>query len=189
MAPMYTGWLSYSTPYVWQRTAFHSTLFFPLQWREFHRYIALKEYFNPHTSPDLFFLEKYWLELLLIRGYAILYPNFDDGASFAVQHTESTTSESKIETPLLQWGQLFEQIQRGVPEWQDLPVLDFDKNIVGWEQVDRNSNTYRSQLSTCNDFSEHPWEVEDLFCFPEEGRRQHDGRGAFVNKIHGVHFE
>jgi hypothetical protein len=176
MAPMYTGWLSHSTPYVLQQTLFHSTLFFPAQWREFHSYIALKEYFYPNSILDALALETYWLELLLARGYAILYPNFDDAASFAVQHSESPTSQTKAETPLLQWGQLFEQIDQGLPDWEDLPVLNFDKSIVGWDQLERTSRKYQSQLSSCKDFPERGWKVIDLFCFPEEeGYQEHGG--------------
>jgi hypothetical protein len=179
MAPMYSGWLSYSTPYIWQETLFHSTLFFPSQWKEFHTYISLREHFGggiPSITDSLaqfshgeeLALEIYWLELLLARGYAILYPNFDDGASFAVQHSESLTAESQVETPLLQWGQLFEQIDDGLPDWEDLPVLDFENRVVGWDQLDRTSKEYQRHLSSCTNFPEQDWEVRDLFCFAED---------------------
>ena len=179
MTPMYAGWLSYSTPYIWQETLFHSTLFFPSQWKEFHTYISLREHFgggipsitdslDQFSSGEELALEMYWLELLLARGYAILYPNFDDGASFAVQHSESLTAASHVETPLLQWGQLFEQIDNGLPDWEDLPVLDFAKRVVGWDQLDWTSKKYQSRLSSCKDFPERGWEVRDLFCFPDE---------------------
>jgi hypothetical protein len=179
MAPMYAGWLSYSTPYIWQETLFHSTLFFPSQWKEFHTYISLREHFGGGISSitdtirkfsegeDLA-LEMYWLELLLARGYAILYPNFDDGASFAVQHIESPTAELKTETALLNWAELFEQVDMGLPDWEDLPVLDFEKRVVGWDQLDRNSRKYQKYLSNCEDFPEHGWEVRDLFCYEED---------------------
>lgn len=177
MTPMYTGWTSYSTPYIWQGTLFHSTLFFPSQWREFHMYISLREHFGggiPGTTDSLakfsngepLALEMYWLELLLAKGNAVLYPNFEDGASFAVQHIESLTSDSKVETPLLEWGQLFEQINDGLPDWQDLPVLDFDRTVVGWDALDRTSRRYVEQLSTCETFPEAAWQVRDLFCYP-----------------------
>ena len=180
MAPMYTGWLSYSTPYIWQETLFYSTLFFPSQWKEFHIYISLREYFGGgipsvtdhlrrFSSGEKFALETYWLELLIARGYAILYPNFDDGASFAIQHSESATAELNHETPLLHWGELFEQIDKGLPDWEDLPVLDFDKKVVGWDQLDRTSKKHQSHLSSCENFPTGGWEVRDLFCFPDEG--------------------
>jgi hypothetical protein len=182
MAPMYAGWLSYSTPYIWQETIFHSTLFFPGQWREFHKYIALREYFgggipsitdslNKFSHGEELALEMYWLELLLARGYAILYPNFEDSASFAVQHSESSTSQYH-ETPLLSWGEFFEQVDVGLPDWEDLPVVDYEKRVVGWDSLDRTSRNYRESLSSCKkDFPEHGWEVRDLFCFPDEGYR------------------
>jgi len=180
---MYAGWLSYSTPYIWQETLFHSTLFFPSKWKEFHTYISLREYFGGGipsiTNNVLKFseggdlaLEAYWLELLLARGYAILYPNFEDGTSFAVQHTESPTAQLKTETKLLNWAELFEQVDMGLPDWGDLPVLDFEKRVVGWDQLDRNSRKYQEYLSNCKDLPELEWEVRDLFCY-EEDRLKH----------------
>jgi hypothetical protein len=118
-------------------------------------------------------LEMYWLELLLARGYAILYPNFDDSASFAVQHIESPTSETLDEIPLLQWGAFFEQIEEGLPEWEDLPVLDYEKRVVGWDQLERSSRKYQGRLSMCENLPEDKWQVRDLFCFPEEEGYRH----------------
>jgi hypothetical protein len=193
MAPMYAGWLSYSTPYVWQQTLFHSTLFFPTQWREFHTYISLRESFGggiplisnevrSFSTGETMSLEVYWLELLLARGYAILYPNFDDSASFALQHIESPTAEDEVETPLLQWGELFDQINTGLPDWEDLPVLDYEKRVVGWDSLERTSRRYQNRLSTCKEFPERGWEVRDLFCFPDE-----EGHRSFIGKHEDVH--
>ena len=178
---MYAGWLSYSTPYIWQETLFHSTLFFPTQWKEFHTYISLREFFGggipsitDHISRfsqgEELALETYWLELLLAKGYAILYPNFDDGASFAFQHSESlTTASGNVETPLLNWGEFFEQVEHGLPDWEDLPVLDFEKRVVGWDQLDRTSRRFQAHLSNCQELPEQGnWNVRDLFCFPDE---------------------
>lgn len=179
MAPMYAGWLSHSTPYIWQETLFHSTLFFPSQWKEFHTYIGLREFFGggiPSITENIpsvsagepLALELYWLELLLVRGYAVLYPNFDDGAAFAMQHTESVTAELREETPLVAWAEMFEQVDLGLPDWEDLPVLDFEKRVVGWNQLDRTSSAYRERLSSCKDIPEGKWDVKDLFCYPEQ---------------------
>jgi len=63
-------------------------------------------------------LESYSLELVLARGYAELYPNFDGGTSFAVQHVESVTAEMQTETPLVEWEEFFEQIDQGILAWQ-----------------------------------------------------------------------
>jgi hypothetical protein len=127
-------------------------------------------------------LEIYWLELLLARGYAILYPNFDDAASFAVQHIESSTAEDEVETPLLQWGALFDQIGAGLPDWEDLPVLDFEKRVVGWDSLERTSRRHQSRLSTCKDFPEQGWEVRDLFCFPDDERHR-----SYIGNHEDVH--
>ena len=126
-------------------------------------------------------LEMYWLELLLARGYAILYPNFDDSASFAVQHIKSPTSESKDEIPLLQWGAFFEEIEGGLPDWEDLPVLDYKKRVVGWDQLERTSKKYQGRLSMCENFPKDKWEVRDLFCFPEEEGYRHRVHGEEIH--------
>jgi hypothetical protein len=179
---MYGGWTSHTTPYLWQSTLFHSTLFFPNQWREFHKYISLREHFGggiPRLTDAIhrfaegenLALEMYWLELLLARGYAMLYPNFDDAAAFAVQHVEADTVDAEVETPLLQWGELFEQVDDGLPDWEDIPVLDYRGGVMGWDQLDKTSRKFRDSLSSCKNFPEDSWDVRDLFCAPEEGDR------------------
>ena len=157
-------------------------------------YISLREHFGggipsitnslaSFSSGEHLALETYWLELLLARGYAVLYPNFDDAASFAIQHIESSTAESKLETPLLQWGELFDQIDKGLPDWEDLPVMDFEKRVVGWDQLERTSNRYQNRLSSCKEFPEHAWEIKELFCYPgEEGYRGQGGREEEVHR-------
>jgi len=183
LAPMYAGWQSYSTPYIYQQTLFHSTLFFPLQWREFHNYIAMREYFgggiddftthvSTFQSGEPLALEVYWLELLIARGYAILYPNFEDDASFAIQHFQPEERPSE-ETPLLQWGQLFDEIKDGLPDWEDLPVLDYERRVIGWDGLERASRKVLERLSSCKDIPEYGWQVRDLFCYPEEDAYRH----------------
>jgi hypothetical protein len=182
MSPMYAGWTSYSTPYMWQESIFHSTLFFPAQWREFHAYVTLREHFariggDPtYRSGDELALETYWLELILARGYAILYPNFDDDASFAIRHsTPLSRYDDFAQSPLINWAQYLEEVNRGLPDWEDLPVLDFEKSVVGWDRLDTASRQYRSQLSMCKDFPVGDvWHIKDLFCYPEDdGGRGH----------------
>lgn len=193
MAPMYTGWTDYATPYLWQSTLFHSTLFFPAQWKEFHQYISLREHFGggipsvsdylrPYSRNERLSLEVYWSELFLARGYAILYPNFDDAACFSrLTPSPSSLSSSESDTeshPLLSWAQFLDQVNPGIPDWQDLPVLDFNRAVVGWDQLERNAQRVAERLSVCGEFPEGLWEVRDLFCFPQEryrGRHEEDG--------------
>lgn len=161
---------------MWQESIFHSTLFFPAQWREFHAYVTLREHFariggdTTYQSGDELALETYWLELILARGYAFLYPNFDDHSSFAIRHsTPLGQYDDFAHSPLINWAQYLEEVNRGLPDWEDLPVLDFEKSVVGWDRLDTASRQYRSQLSTCKDFPEGDvWHIRDLFCYPED---------------------
>lgn len=176
LSPMYAGWTSYQTPYMWQETLFHSTLFFPAQWEEFHAYATLREHFSRiegdagYRDGDEIALEKYWIELILARGYAFLYPNFDDNASFAIRHsTHLGRHEDSMQSPLLNWAQYLDEINRGLPEWEDLPVLDFESRVVGWDRLDSAARQYRARFSTCTDFPMGDvWHVRDLFCYPED---------------------
>lgn len=176
MSPMYSGWTSYDTPYVWQETLFHSTLFFPNQWSEFHAYATLREHFSRlegdrgYREGDELALEEYWLELILARGYAFLYPNFDDNHSFAIRHSTPLGQHDDLtQSPLLNWAQYLEAVNNGLPEWEDLPVLDFEKRVVGWDRLDSASRQHRLRLSMCKNFPVgDAWHVRDLFCYPEE---------------------
>jgi len=189
MAPMYTGWTDYATPYIWQSTLFHSTLFFPQQWKEFHTYISIREHFGggipavsnflrPYSKDEVHSLEVYWSELFLARGYAILYPNFDDAASFARPHRLASLDDTPdVDLSLINWAQFLDQVNDGLPDWEDLPVLDYEKNVVGWDQLERNALKISELLSTCEEFPKTHWDVRDLFCFPQEryrGRHEED---------------
>jgi hypothetical protein len=170
LTPMYSGWTTHSTPYTWQSTLFHSTLFFPVQWRELHQYISLRRHF-PQPSlppPSPYTMESLWGELLLLRGYTLLYPNFDEHVSFAVQHPHENEG-------VIGWAQFLDQVNPGLPNWEDLPVLDYENRVVGWREVETRAREVREKLGEKCGFREgrhRLWLVSDLVCYEREGERE-----------------
>ena len=72
---------------------------------------------------------------------------------------------------MMSWAVFLDQVNGGLPDWEDLPVLDFEKNVVGWDQLERNALKVSERLTTCEEFPSAHWEVRDLFCFPQERYR------------------
>ncbi|KAI0091682.1 hypothetical protein BDY19DRAFT_885436 [Irpex rosettiformis] len=88
-------------PYLSQIPCSWGAVYFPEHWREFHDYLAIR---LSQTQPDLPIdrivapglrsnkwtrsWKKYFIELVYLRGYVMLYPNFKDYLSFSTNHLE-----------------------------------------------------------------------------------------------------
>lgn len=90
-----------NTPYLSQIPCSWGAVYFPEQWREFHDYLSVR---LSQTHPDLPIdrivapglrsnkwtrsWKKYFIELVYLRGYVMLYPNFKDYLSLSTNHLE-----------------------------------------------------------------------------------------------------
>ncbi|KAH0836517.1 hypothetical protein J3R83DRAFT_8156 [Lanmaoa asiatica] len=88
-----------STPYLSQIPCSWGALYFPSPWREFHDYLSLR--LSQHAFPISNTIvpgvrsnkwtkswKKFFIELVYLRGYVMLYPNYDDFVSLSTNHLE-----------------------------------------------------------------------------------------------------
>ncbi|KAJ7623375.1 hypothetical protein FB45DRAFT_925409, partial [Roridomyces roridus] len=139
-----------STPYLSQIPCSWGAVYFPEHWREFHDYLAarLSEASMPIEQivvPDVRSnhwtksWKKYFIEMVYLRGYVMLYPNYEGFESLSTNHLEvgshvkerSKEKQDVFRLPLMKLsdsGRLLELPGRTLPRWVALPVL----NLTGW---------------------------------------------------------
>ncbi|KAL8280882.1 hypothetical protein RQP46_006561 [Phenoliferia psychrophenolica] len=164
-----------TSPYLSQIPCSWGAAYFPEVWREFHAYLALRLSETALPITDAIVPEiksnkwprswkKYFIELVYMRGYVMLYPNYADFLSFSTNHLEKGTHihvdtvdekrKRQFNVPLMQRNSSIVGGLPGqqLPDWDALPVLDLwgavasDDDLVerGWQSV--------AQLDTCPPF-------------------------------------
>lgn len=161
-------------PYLSQIPCSWGAAYFPEVWREFHAYLALRLSETALPISDSIVPEirsnkwprswkKYFIELVYMRGYVMLYPNYDNFASFSNNHLEKGTHihvatvdekrKRQFDVPLMgRNGSILALPEARLPHWDALPVIDLwgalasDDDLVerGWQSV--------AQLDTCPPF-------------------------------------
>ncbi|KAL9266705.1 hypothetical protein AKJ16_DCAP07364 [Drosera capensis] len=86
------------TPYLHQLPCSWGSVFFPKHWREFYVYMNMRFTENAKENPVQIpksrtngwqaSWKKFLIDLMYLRGYVSLYPNFPDQASFSTNHME-----------------------------------------------------------------------------------------------------
>jgi hypothetical protein len=86
-----------NTAFLWQLPCSWGALYFPDKWLEFREYLFKRT--TKMTLPDLVIpksrsnvwkhsWKKYFIEMIVIRAYVMLYPNFPNQTSFSTNHLE-----------------------------------------------------------------------------------------------------
>lgn len=188
-----------STPYLSQIPCSWGALYFPAPWREFHDYLSLRlsqsalpisNTIVPGVRSNKWTRswKKYFIELVYLRGYVMLYPNYDDFVSLSTNHLEvgshvrdepGEVYERKkhvyslplmrIEGALAGRGPahgpgLLDLPGGTLPEWDRLPVLDLLGDVSSMEAIERRGYERRTELDACVDAESLPSSVRDLFC-------------------------
>ncbi|KAF9218498.1 hypothetical protein BS17DRAFT_762234 [Gyrodon lividus] len=186
-----------TTPYLSQIPCSWGALFFPSHWREFHDYLSLR--LSQHTLPISAIVvpgvrsnkwtkswKKYFIELVYLRGYVMLYPNYEDFVSFSTNHLEVGSHvkhepgdeyERKKQSfllPLMPLSDASSDDARGpslldfpkgtLPNWRDLPVLDLMGSVSSMEAIQQRGGERRAVLSECSGVASLPSSIRDLFC-------------------------
>ncbi|KAG9100680.1 hypothetical protein FRC06_003860 [Ceratobasidium sp. 370] len=145
------------TPYLSQVPCSWGAVYFPEHWREFQRYLALRlsEDFMPVSDlvvPDLRSnkwsrsWKKFFNEMVFLRGYVSLYPNYHHFVSLSTNHLEmgehvpaniNQEKQRQYFLPLMQDAavtklnpgsvhgvKLLDLPLSNLPEWSALPILD-----------------------------------------------------------------
>jgi len=162
----------YTTPYLSQIPCSWGAIYFPEHWREFHSYL------NIRLSEALFGIDavvvpnarsnrwsrswkKYFIELAYLRGYVMVYPNYDNFVSLSTNHLEigSHVKEAPLESyaqkrekfrvPLMDLDgttRLMDLPHGTLPSFNDLPVLDLFGQLSSLEALILLGQRRRSEM-------------------------------------------
>ena len=175
-------------PFLWQLPCSWGAVFFPDKWREFNSYLRARLLNTTHLMPDLVprnimnrypdfpsgkfeviipesrsnvwkeSWKKYMIELIVLRGYLMLYPNYWNQTSFSTNHLEPgihIRPNSKVRkridefrVPLMRTFATTESIISDTAEANDL----FQVNDGKWMHMSTYSNM--SKLPVWNPFAQ-----------------------------------
>ncbi|EJF64269.1 hypothetical protein DICSQDRAFT_101090 [Dichomitus squalens LYAD-421 SS1] len=190
-----------NTPYLSQIPCSWGALYFPEHWREFHEYLVtrlnasvwpLDEVVVPGVRSNRWTRswKKYFIELVYLRGYVMLYPNYADYMSLSTNHLEvgSHVRDIPIETylrkkklfnlPLMPLPPatlprdlaimpstgLLELPEARLPDWHALPVLDLLGTISNETMITLRGGERRTELTGCDVFTARKNDVGELLC-------------------------
>ncbi|KAF9078066.1 hypothetical protein BDP27DRAFT_1253079 [Rhodocollybia butyracea] len=135
------------SPYLSPIPCSWGALYFPEHWKEFHGYLAIRfaedglnlsQIIVPDVRSNQWTKswKKYFIELVYLRGYVMLYPNFPQYVSLSTNHLEvgshvkirSKEKRESFSVPLMkEEAGLLDLPSGSLPNWTSLPVL----NITG----------------------------------------------------------
>ncbi|OCB85462.1 hypothetical protein A7U60_g7471 [Sanghuangporus baumii] len=194
------GILYRNTPYLSQIPCSWGAVYFPEHWREFHAYLMvrlseawlpLRDFVVPHVRSNRWAKswKRFFIELVYLRGYVMLYPNYDDFVSLSTNHLEVGShvkqqprsiyeqKKSLFTLPLMvpsdgsddsQGTGLLDLPEETLPQWSDLPVLDFWGTVSGETEVETRGTERQKKLVGCTTIGSleerrRPFEAEELF--------------------------
>lgn len=185
------------TPYLSQIPCSWGALYFPEHWREFHAYLTarlasavlpLSEPVVPEVRSNRWTRswKKYFIELVYLRGYVMLYPNYPNFASLSTNHleagshvkdmpTEAHARKKKLFTvPLMSLPAaspkgdtrtgLLELPGSRLPTLNELPVLDLLGIISDEEILAKRGRERRTELTGCDGLLTQAYDVRELLC-------------------------
>lgn len=172
-------------PYLMQWPSHSGAVFFPEHWREFHDYITARiadiHGFDMQdvTVPDLRSNEwikswrRYFEELIYLRSYVMLYPNFKENSSLSTQHLELRKKAMREEyaqataiynVPLMDDKDEITELQ--LPFFEDLPVLDIWGKLSNHNELKERGLDLHNEISACPAPIEghNQYDPTDLLC-------------------------
>jgi hypothetical protein len=149
-------------PYLSQIPCSWGAVYFPEHWREFHDYLSWRLSESTHKITETIVpnvrsnkwaksWKKYFIELAYLRGYVMLYPNYDDFVSLSTNHLEigshvkgrSDTQREQFLLPLMKLPGRDDSIGVGLldlpggslPDWDALPTLNLTGSLTSLEML------------------------------------------------------
>ncbi|CAG8667856.1 10605_t:CDS:2, partial [Racocetra persica] len=172
------------SPYLSQIPCSWGSVLFPEIWREFHHYISvrlknpnLQDINIPESRSNRWHnsWKRYFIELVYLRGYVMLYPNYINFVSLSTNHHEKGVHVHK-ETrkgfllPLMKHDIISEGLPNGgLPNYRNLPTLDLFGTVVPFKTiVERGHNLHRN-ISLCPPSNSEilTYDPKDLLCIDE----------------------
>ncbi|KAF8957453.1 hypothetical protein BDZ97DRAFT_1906800 [Flammula alnicola] len=176
------------TPYLSPVPCSWGAIYFPEHWREFHDYLAVRlaettltienevvpDVRSNHWSKSW---KKFFIELVYLRGYVMLYPNYEDFVSLSTNHLEvgshvklrSPEKQDLFLLPLMQLhrpeenSKLLDLPNHTLPPLDALPVLNLTGYITSLEALVEQGTSRRSNLIGCDSPTEL-YNIRSLMC-------------------------
>lgn len=182
--------LNPSTPYLSSVPCSWGAIYFPEHWREFHDYITIRlsalsldieQWIVPDVRSNNWTKswKKYFIELVFLRGYVMLYPNFDDYASLSTNHLEvgshvkhrTKEKQDMFLLPLMGLPQsTSEEVEilnlpdKTLPFFHDLPIVNLTGGISHLDTLVSDGMSRRLELLDCADKYPIPFSARSLMC-------------------------
>ncbi|KAJ7581006.1 hypothetical protein C8J56DRAFT_254170, partial [Mycena floridula] len=181
-----------ATPYLSQIPCSWGAVYFPEHWREFHQYLSLRLSWstkiemvqNVRSNQWTRSWKKYFIELVYLRGYVMLYPNFDGFVSLSTNHLEvgshvkdqSKARKELFTLPLMQLPEenkreanaslpLIQDLPNGtVPRLAVLPVLNLTGSIASGLEELLEIGIGRREALGCKRNGTVSFDAKDLLC-------------------------
>ncbi|GBB88802.1 hypothetical protein RclHR1_01540025 [Rhizophagus clarus] len=191
-------------PYLWQVPCSWGAVFFPEIWREFHDYfparlqdsnglqiqnITVPESRSNHWKNSW---KRFLIELVYLRGYVMLYPNYENFLSFSTNHAEAgehihlaegAKPIQVFEVPLMDEDIVLSGLPGGtMPKYTDLPTLDLLGNLISQEELIQRGRALHSEVSLCPPNDELTFDSQDILCLDEEKRQTAMNETNFIKE-------
>ncbi|KAF0459330.1 glycosyltransferase 2 [Gigaspora margarita] len=174
------------SPYLSQVPCSWGALYFPEIWREFHDYLNarladvsgpnLQQIIVPESRSSLWgrSWKRYMIELIYLRGYVMLYPNYQNYTSFSTNYAEKGVhykvnkgGNNKLRVPLMKEDKILKGLpDNHLPNFNDLPTLDLWGNVISPEELIQRGRKLHSEISRCppSDIDKLTYDPQDLLC-------------------------
>ncbi|KAF9820580.1 hypothetical protein IEO21_01283 [Rhodonia placenta] len=193
------GLVNPHTPYLSQIPCSWGAVYFPEHWREFHSYLSfrLSEYAwdvdqivvpGVRSNKWTRSWKKYFIELVYLRGYVMLYPNYADYVSLSTNHLEVGSHVKDVPSevylrkkklfllPLMQLPEdtafagtgLLDLPDARLPQWSDLPSLDLLGLSAGEDELMERGKVRRAELTDCAYAVHIDHDIRDLLCLYDQ---------------------
>ncbi|KZT59904.1 hypothetical protein CALCODRAFT_493177 [Calocera cornea HHB12733] len=195
------------TPYLSQVPCSWGAVFFPEHWREFHAYLSLRlsdrgRALPPDIVPDIrsnkwsHSWKRYFIEMTYLRGYVMLYPNYDHFVSLSTNHLELgahaheiperilAKKKAQFQVPLMgvdpsDYGvNLLDLPQGTLPAWQDLPIVDLWGNLASLELLKWRGAYRHEEVTDCAKLlplgEPSTYDAAELLCFYDEDHEEEE---------------
>jgi hypothetical protein len=177
-----------TTPYLTQIPCSWGAAYFPEVWREFHDFLALRlgEVGLSVSTPVIANIrsnrwprswKRYMVELIYLRGYSMLYPNYPRFSSFSTNHVEigdhvkdlaaAMARKDLFEVPLRQVDEsLLDLPEARMPEWNELPMVDFWGQLVSEDEIVWRGKETVESMKNCPSLTEGTptFDARELLC-------------------------
>ncbi|CAG8721971.1 13035_t:CDS:2 [Dentiscutata erythropus] len=179
------------SPYLSQVPCSWGALYFPEIWHEFRIYqnarlndihgLNLQKVIVPESRSNRWKAswKRFFIELVYLRGYVMLYPNYEDFVSFSTNHLEKGVHNRKDKKevkevfglPLMDKDIVLDGLPGGrLPNFKDLPTMDLWGKVTPIKELIQRGHKLHLKISHCppNDFDELTYDPQDLLCVDEE---------------------